>query len=129
MREPDLAPPDEDLAHGPSWATTSTGNKIGITHEIGNEAIGGRAIELARGADLRNAGVRHDDDPVRDGERLFLISSSAPARSDCGMAKPKVLAILKLFEPKVEASQKPAIPWKLRAIADNGLEECSTGKS
>ena len=45
------------------------------------------------------------------------------------MAKPRVWAILELLEPKVEASQKPAIPWKLRVATDNGLKECPTEKS
>ena len=60
---------------------------------------------------------------------LHSITSSARARSDCGMAKPRVWAILELLEPKVEGSRKPAIPWKLRVATDNGLKECPTEKS
>ena len=41
--------------------------------ETGDEAIGRALIEVALAADLADLAVGHDDEPVGDGERLFLV--------------------------------------------------------
>ena len=49
------------------------GNEIGVADEIGNEALGGPVVDIARAPKLQDLAVAHDRDPVRHGQRLFLV--------------------------------------------------------
>ena len=48
-------------------------DQVRLADEIGDEGIGRRFIQLARGALLRDAGIAHHHDLVRHRQRLFLI--------------------------------------------------------
>ena len=43
------------------------------TDEVGDEAVGGRTIEIPSGPDLLDTPVAHADDPVGDRHRLLLV--------------------------------------------------------
>ena len=48
-------------------------DQVRVADEVGDEEVRRLLVELARRAGLRDAGVRHHDDAVGDGERLLLV--------------------------------------------------------
>ena len=60
------------LSNSPGAVTRPSRNVLRPT-KPGDEAVGRALIEVALAADLADLAVGHDDEPVGDGERLFLV--------------------------------------------------------
>jgi hypothetical protein len=72
-RQADRGGADRDIGAAVSRRLHGDVDQIGVADKVRDEGVRGLLVEVARGAFLRDPGVRHHDDAVGDGERLLLI--------------------------------------------------------